>query len=439
MKTRIFSILTTFVLSIIAILVPTAYAATDQPRTFLVVVPGTLPADSGRAVVQALGELVAGASVGDRIAVYDGIALKSIADLTVPEARTAVGRVNKLRTEFGQLRAHLLADAAGDGNSLLVNLPGAYRVAAGLAGKDRLRILAFASALPLDEDGSGPLCQPGLVPSDGFVLDTSINSAFGTSDRGRDYLAGVKVDFCVLGPRMAELDRRPLERFYTIHAAALGAVLHTFTDDPALAVRKALAGGSEPGTSDTINADDRVKEIRRAGGSDPIPTAELPERARRALREAAAGLPAGVDNLVHVAVVWTSAGSTDIDLYVKASATSEEIGYAAARATSAGRYLRDVVRTPNQSSGEAWRGEWEGIVLPGADVAALDIWLNTFRNRGGEVSGFVRVQDGTRGSVDIPFVMRGTGDGATDRARRAESTDWLRVDVKTAFEAARAR
>lgn len=429
----------TAILVVITTFVHTAHAAADEPRTFLVVVPATLPADSGRAVVQAMGELVAGAAVGDRVAVCDGIALKSIADLTVPEARTPVARVNKLRVDFTKLRAHLLADAAGDANSLLVNLPGAYRVAAALPEKERLRIIVFASPLPLDEDGSGPLCQSGLVPSDGFVLDTSINSAFGTTDRGRDYLAGVKVDFCVLGPRMAELDRRPLERFYTIHAAALGGVLHTFTDDPALVVRKALAGGTDAATSDKVNPEDRAKEIRRAGGSDPIPTAELPERARRALRDAAAGLPAGVDNLVHVAVVWTSSGNTDIDLYVKPSATAEEIGFAAARATSAGRYLRDVVRTPNSSSGQAWRGEWEGIVLPGADAAALEVWLNTFSNRGGEVRGFVRVQDGTRGSVDIPFVMRGTGDGAKDRARRAESTDWFRIDAKTAIEAARSR
>lgn len=429
----------TAVAASLAMLVPLATVAEEAraERILVVGTPGFVDPEVGQEVFTGVTSAIGRATPGDRVEIYDALSVKLIASLTVPEGRTEVIRTNKLRKELAQLRRHLTEQSVRDvGRMNLVNLPAFYRHVAGMRIKPpaEMRVIIFGSLLPIDMRGDGPLCQVGQVPSDAWVIESTLTSQYGTQDLGSAYLKNVVVDYCSVGPRIPDIDRRSLERFIAIYTHRLGGVIHSFRSDAKLTVDLALQGGKEPATTDQLNEADTVKEIRRVGGTEPIPVQPVPEQARNALQGAGAALPRAQAGILHVAAVWTSAGSADVDLYVRPRPGSAELSFGMTRSAE-GRYLRDVRRSQATGESGSWQGDWEGVELPNGDPKLIEVWLNVFTSSGDKITGFVRIQHGQNFTVDVPFTMSGRADSAGDAGKRDRSSSWLRIDVQAALKA----
>lgn len=410
-------------------------------QSYVIVTPTSLSQQDAEIVWSTAQSLIGGADPGDRVQVLDAIQHRRIADITVPDAPSAKARLTRIKREIASLGTMLRAAPENPGDQRATDVPGCLAlIGAGMWNADEppIRIILVGSLFHSGADESMSF-TPGQYPSDGHLLATSRESVFGCADR-KGSLEGVIVHWCTLTDEGTPLERRAVERFWTIYIAELGGTLASCSPGPELVVERALNGASSSISADTIDRQDTevaIRTVRRAApqtNEEPAPVA-LPETppAER-LQEAAKVLPAARAGFCTIAAVWTSQdGQADVDLWVRPAPGSKELNFQATESPE-GRYLRDIRVAQHYRDNLEWKATWECVEVRAAALDRPTCYLNLYRNSGADVDGIVRIQLGER-TTNIPFRFSGMGDEADGRHARDTSSSWVKIDLAAGLAA----
>jgi len=429
---------------------------------------------------------------GDRISVFDGLALKPVVTLEVPTdlpVDTAVGRVRRLARELAALRTWLLSDRphapewAG-----AVDEPGFIRLAAAqLRASPRQPLAVLVLGSPFYTGAAGTLSafamSDGYVPSDGTLLVAPGQTPF--AQMGKDGLMGISVYWAYLDERFShEQHRMACGRFWALFFQTQGGTLASFAAAPGIALERLRLGVAEPCLAVSLDpADARVVAMRKViverapdaqqtnavesavqkppAASSPVlpqprgnPAPKLSASPAPPTTVAVASSPAGSNTLnaltdvlpatpsgkIGIGCVWVSPGSprpneADVDEYVT-TPEGEVLCYKHTDATS-GRYFRDV-RSAGSSldPAENWQSAWEYTELRdlnNAEAAKLKFSLNLFRGSGGPIQGFVQVSCGTRHATQPFTFSTPVGNEGLDPDQRP-SPFWIDIDIQALLD-----
>jgi len=408
-------------------------ATPPQATHWIVGVSPYLERDAKDAVFRSIGRLVLeGLPVGSSLAVYDAFHLKTVATISIPEAkafRSSRTRANQFAGELNRLRQFLAAspEPAPAGAEMLTNavrlpqfLDFVFENAANAAGVGQSTgLLVLGSPLYLDPKEPDCSMRDGYFPSDGHLLADRDRTVFGKG--GHD--TGIPNAILHLGyfgdPWISDVHRERVQRFWNLYAARRGLRLGTFSADlPTVftAVTRG-AGSGETGAPDfrSEGLDSKVEMVRitrDAGVSDWI-TRELlsgtrppPPRVRR--------------GPMKIGIRWR--GDLDLDLYARPKDGSETLYFEHMRSPE-GYYFKDHRSSPDR--------EYEFIEFESpVDVEAVTARINHF-------AGDSRSPRGPHGEVRIEFDGRIYSDdfqlasrrGNEGREGRGQAPYWTEIDV----------
>lgn len=400
----------------------------DAEKTVILVVHQGMSDADQKAAMATGKDLILGCGVGDVVQFHNASTLRRIASATIPETTSQRARLVALRRELAALQGDLELRPVdgGAGAHQPANIP-ALLTSLRTDGKPT-RIVVFSSLY--FNDGSAASFSRGQYLSDGWILGTSRESVFGTSDL-KGMLSGVFIDWVCTDAAIDTLERRTQVRYWTAWASELNAVLTSVENTASVAVENALKGLSSPVTTQTIDRADTAMEVRQFRAMPAArPTPAQPSPSAERLAATAAAVPAPRHGFANIFPVWTSDdGGADIDVWVKPAPSAAELNFSTTD-TPEGKYLRDVQRSRQNLAATNWTAAWEGVQIPAALLPTTVVWLNVYKNPGkADVHGFVRVQCDGR-STDIPFRFTGVrGDEATGRGARQNNPCWINIDL----------
>jgi hypothetical protein len=184
-----------------------------------------------------------------------------------------------------------------------------------------------------------------------------------------------------------------------------------------------------PKTTETVTPVQETTDIAPV----EIPLPQVPVVDSVSMTKAVAEIPRAPAGRIGIAVVWETpngaAAAADVDLYVKARASFDEVYWRHAQGQGA-VYFRDVRHAGPQRQGGDWTACWEYVEVKHVQPQDVSVWLNLYSARSA-VSGIVRVQHGGR-VVDQPFqfaVTRGNRGGDSSLAKRRESPFWQTINI----------
>ncbi|MBX3733919.1 MAG: hypothetical protein KF791_15190 [Verrucomicrobiae bacterium] len=348
----------------------------------------------------------------------DGETLQTIADAVVPDAALRV-RQQRLGPEI--LRT-VRAIRAATNEARTVNQPLLF---------DHIALQVREPSVPAEL----LLVAPGRYrnpkeaafgmqdawPSDGHLTATAARSVFSTVERAHR-LRGVTVEWLVtdFDDFANDSHRDGASRFWTLFLGTQDGRLGGFSPDHRIALARITEGrriplrtpAFDPADSEVVmhSRTRRITEMR-------TPSPRVSE------------IPTPPPGKTAIAILWDQGGTTnaavDLDLYVQPPSGGPEL-YFAKPESQYGRLFRDV-RQSLAASPESWRSTWEYVELSD-DSLPTEVWINLYQGRG-PIHGIVRVfRSGQEVELgfELPAVL---GDHASDRSRRSNSPQWIRVPL----------
>lgn len=258
----IFSMAFSIVLTLSA---PPSTPSPAQPTgtVYFVGMPTKIDPETIPSVMGTLTDLFLNAEPGDTVEVFDAARQRRICRRTIPETRTAKGRLNIVADDLVVVRRHFEAGLDGPGHLNLIDVPNFIDLVADAVreGKAETRILLVGLMYHGNGTDTRFHFRPGAYPTDGHILLPRDRGDFGTVGARRLFKA--RIDVCDLDWIDDDLDRRAIQRFWSIYAAERGITLTTWQADPGRAAELLLADRAEPYMAAEINRFDRRVEIRR--------------------------------------------------------------------------------------------------------------------------------------------------------------------------------
>lgn len=448
-----------------------AGASMHARRHFVVGLPPHMDQTAAKDALQAARKLLLRAAPGDRVGFFDAYNMRKIAACEIANGSDRA-RALKLKSVFAALNEHIqnaTADAGPVQNQ--VRAPQFFdfvgtsvRPAGG-----SVTLLVFSSHDYSDARDPAFVFGGLTYPGDGFVNAPSSRSIYGTADR-KTLLQGTVVHWSLSGSFASELVRTRVRRFWKVELEGMSAVLATFAASADEVVDRALAGASEPVTSELIDAHETELTMHsivqvahpsareecisptkpeRAGaaadGSAAQPTTPPttePVSATQAVASAISALPTSIDS-IDLAAVWTTqvagARGADVDVYLRPAGSPVELCY---RATSTPdgrcRYLRDIREAAPGIDDHRWVATWEVVQLdPATSLDESTCWLNLFKGTDSPISGIVRLAiDGKAATTSFSFPA-GPGNHGGNAGTRETDPNWIRIDLTSLRSSAR--
>jgi len=387
--------------------------------------------DARDGVFRALGRFVLeGMPAGSRLGVYDAYHLKTVATVSIPEAkafRSSRTRANQFSGELNRLRQFLAASPVPDppGTPIVTNavrlpqfLDFLFENAADTGDADEpATILVLGSPLYMDPKEPDCSMRDGYFPSDGHLLAARDRTVFGKGSRDTGIANGVLHLGYFGDPWISDVHRERVQRFWNLYAARRGLRLGSFSADlPTLFVAVARGAGDGEGEAVAFRGEgldpkvEMVRITRDAGVSDWI-TRELlsgsrppPPRTRR--------------GPMKIGIRWR--GDLDLDLYARPKESAQTLYFEHPRSPE-GYYFKDHRSSPDR--------EYEFIEFESpVDVDRVEARINHFagnapRGPGGEV----RIEfDGRIYSGDFQLASHRGNEG---REGRGQGPHWTTIDV----------
>ncbi|MBN8248393.1 MAG: hypothetical protein J0L84_13240 [Verrucomicrobia bacterium] len=406
--------------------------ATPAPAgRWIVGISPFLEHESKDAVYRALGRFVLeGLPTGSSLAVYDAFHLKTVASISIPEAkafRSSRTRANQFGGELNRLRQFLASSpgpdaAAGPTLTNAVRLPQfldfLYENAAGSGtAADPSVLLVLGSPMYVDPKEPDCSMRDGYFPSDGHLLAGRDRTVFGKGSRDTG-ISNAVVHLGYFGdPWISDVHRERVQRFWNLYATRRGLRPGSFSADLPT-VLAAVTRGIGPGEAGTPafrgeGLDSKVEMVRitrDAGVSDWI-TRELlsgnrppPPRIRK--------------GPMKIGIRWR--GDLDLDLYARPKDGSQTLYFEHARSPE-GYYFKDHRSSPDR--------EYEFIEFESpVDVDRVQARINHFAgNAPGGPGGEVRIEfDGRIYSGAFELASRRGNEG---REGRGQGPYWTEIDV----------
>lgn len=248
-------------------------AVVDTPPTSFVI--GIAPGATGEAaeiIIDGIKNLASAAEKGTSFTIYDALKNRKITGFTTPTGRSDRLNEREINKSVKPVSAYLdRAQTVRSGEASEVNLPSFLDSISSSVrlGGGGTRVVIFGSLFFNDDREPHASFTEGFAPSDGFLLQSSYQNIFGTSDK-EGALSGVAVDICTLGHQAGSLEQRSVERFWSLFLSRQNAALCTVEAYPDVLITRAVAGAVDPVTTSAIDLSDTVLEIRPVRKPTPV-------------------------------------------------------------------------------------------------------------------------------------------------------------------------
>lgn len=411
-----------FIATTFATLAP-AYA---QQRQYVIGVSPYLIKDDREKVYQRVGAFILeGADNGDVVDLYDAVALKPIARITIPDVP------NNPRARVTRLKGELLAwknfckeePAHQPEQAATIQLPQFLALVSSHVKRmdSPLTVVLIGSPFYIDKDEPAFNTTDGFFPSDGHLLTDLKGSVFGVAEK-RGLLKDVTVHFAYLHEAFITDDQRnSISRFWTLFIGEQGGSLASFAADLSLIVDRARGNVRQPFMKAEINKSDSKIQMHRI-----IRRERAAESATSWIENDAAPVaapaPAVTSGKLKVGIRWTP--DVDLDLYVCPRPGAVELYYKKNRSAD-GIHVKDFLTSPSKSNG------YETVEFSSdVDIRQVTAAVNFYSGAcPGGVTGTVRIMFNDK-LYQGDFKIGATkGNSGGDSSSRDKSPFWQVLDI----------
>ncbi len=373
------------------------------------------------------GFVLEGMPVGSSLGIYDAYELRTVATLTIPNAkafRSGRTRINQFREELNHLKRFLAVEPSETNRwerppAGSVRLPQFLDFIADTPEDPGLSLVILVLGSPLYVDPREPSCSmvEGYFPSDGHLRASRDRSVFGVRD-GNQPMTDAALLLGYFGdPWISELHRERVQRFWSLYAAGRGCPVGVFSADLPTVFAALLRSGaaSEAGASrfqigSSATKVEMIRITRDMGVAHWITRESLPGNP-----PPPPGSPIGP---MKIGIRWT--GDIDLDLYAASKPGSDTLFFEHPRSPE-GYYFKDHRSSPDR--------EYEFIEFESpVDARRVNARINFFAGSGdrGPV-GEVRIEFEGR-IYAAPFAITAHR-GNQGREGRSQTPCWSDIDV----------
>ena len=376
--------------------------------------------------------LVEDLPLNSKLRVYDAFELKSITELSVPNAeafKSPKTRANQFAPAIRDVKLFLAEEHAKPTNSHL-SFEGAIRLPQFLDFlSENLRktglspaVLLIGSPLYQDPKEPGFSMVDGYFPSDGHLHASREQSVFGfVKDAGP--ALPLNVHWVYFGdPWVSDLHRERVTRFWSLYLERRAAQLATFTGDLPTAMQSFREGAKPSPRGWTAAMESKIEMLRVSRNveiTDWLTRDDLPDRAPPA--------PAIRLGPMKIGIRW--APNIDLDLYATPAPGGDTLFFQHVRSPM-GYYYKDHRSSPGK--------EYEFIVFEApVDVRELEVFVNFYKGYcPGGPRGEVRIEFDGR-IYSAPFSIPAER-GNLGRSGAAAQEFWTRIPVQEVLKIAAA-
>jgi hypothetical protein len=363
------------------------------------------------------------------LAIYDAFELKTITQVTLPNARvfnSPKTRANQFAPAIRNLKVFLAEEHLKPTNNRHLNFVDAIRLPQFLDFLDENLALTNAQAAllligsPLYQDAKEPgfSMVDGYFPSDGHLQAAREKSIFGFTPDSRAR-ASLAVHWVYFGdPWVSDLHKEKVTRFWNLYLERRDAQMSAFTGDLPTALQSFRQAGSTPRTSAkrwSPDADQTKIEMLRI--SRNVEIADWLTRDK--LSETPLLPPANMVGPMKIGIRWQA--RIDLDLYATPRPGAETLFFEHARSPE-GYYYKDHRSSPGK--------EYEFIEFESpVDCREVEAFVNFYKGH---------CPEGPRGEVRIEFGGRIYGgpfslpaeEGNLGRSGRSQQEFWTRIPIQ---------
>lgn len=373
------------------------------------------------------GFVLEGMPVGSSLGIFDAHELRTVATLTIPNAkafRSGRTRINQFREELSLLK-RFLATQPSETNQWerptagSIRLPQFLDFIADAPAEPAAPLVILVLGSPLYVDPREPSCSmlEGYFPSDGHLRASRDHSVFGVREGSRKMTQATLLMGYFGDPWISEVHRERVQRFWSLYGAGRGCPLEVFSADlptvfAALLRRGAVseAGASRFQMDSSATKVEMIRITQDMGVAHWITREILPGNSPPPPRS-----PVGP---MKIGIRWT--GDIDLDLYAASKPGAETLFFEHPR-TPEGYYFKDHRSSPER--------EYEFIEFESpVDTRRVNARINFFagsRDRG--PVGEVRIEFEGR-IYAAPFTLTAHR-GNQGREGRSQSPYWFDINV----------
>ena len=364
------------------------------------------------------------------LAIYDAFELKTITQLSLPDARafnSPKTRANQFAPAIRDLKLFLAQDQQKPTNShssfeAAIRLPQFLDFLARTTTTDsKVSLLLIGS--PLYQDAKEPAFSmvDGYFPSDGHLQASLEQSVYGFSGDRTD-APPLMVDWIYFGdPWVNDLHKEKITRFWTHYLERRGAQLAALTGDLPIALQSFRQPGTAGATSPThwtVDTAQRKIEMLRVNRGVTI-TDWL---TRDTLPEGGQTPPSIMVGPMKIGIRWKE--RIDLDLYATARPGTETLHFKHVRSPE-GYYYKDHRSSPGR--------EYEFIEFESpVDVREVEAFINFYKGScPGGARGEVRIEFDGR-IYGLPFFIPAE-QGNLGRAGPSQQEFWTPIPIQKAL------
>jgi len=360
------------------------------------------------------------------LAIYDAFNLKTITQVTLPNARvfnSPKTRANQFAPAVRDLKLFLATDHIRPTNAHLnfestIQLPQFLDFLIENLKTTNVVPSVFLIGSPLYQDAKEPAFSmvDGYFPSDGHLLAARDKSVFGSTG-DTNATTALTVHWVYFGdPWLNELHKEKVSRFWTLYLQGRAGTLATFSGDLPTVMRGFRAAGS-PSTFRQWTLDPEQTKIEMLRVSRSVEVADWLTRDNPA--GTAQTPPSVMVGPMKIGIRWKH--NIDLDLYATPHRDAETLFFQHLRSPE-GYYYKDHRSSPGR--------EYEFIEFESpVDIREVEASVNFYK---GDCPG------GPRGEVRIEFDGRIYGatfsipssEGNQGRSGRSQQDFWTRIPVK---------
>jgi hypothetical protein len=402
---------------------------TRPPQSFVIGISPYLEKSAKDEVYRSVVRLlVEDLPLNSTVAIYDTFNLKSVAQVTLPNARafdSPKTRANQFAPAIRDLKQFLAKDHPKPANPRLnfdsaLRLPQFCDFLAENRPDSNSPVLVLLMGSPLYQDAKEPAFSmvDGYFPSDGHLQTSRERSVFGFNG-DTNSMPSMLVHWVYFGdPWVNDLHKEKVTRFWTLYLERRAARLAVFSGDLPTALRSFCQGTAGTQTFPVRWAvDPRQTRVEMLRISRNVDVADW--LTRDGLPETAQPPPSVMVGRMKIGIRWKD--DIDLDLYAAPRHGSETLFFQHPRSPE-GYYYKDHRSSPGR--------EYEFIEFESpVDVREVEAFVNFYKGScPGGPHGEVRIEFDGRiygGLFSIP-----ASEGNLGRSGRAQQDFWTRIPVQ---------
>ena len=359
------------------------------------------------------------------LAIYDAFGLKSIASVTLPNARVFASpktRANQFAGAVRDLKTFLVEDHPKPANARLnfgdsIQVPQFLDFLAQNLPSTNPPSAVLLIGSPLYRDAKEPVFSmvDGYFPSDGHLLATREKSVFGSDGSASPPLTVHWVYFA--DPWLSDLHREKVTRFWTLYFAQRGSQLAAFSGDLPTVLQAFCHPRGESSTVATkYSLDPEQTKIEMLRVSRDVDVADWLTRDSLQTSQKPPSIMVGP---MKIGIRWKE--NVDLDLYAAAHSGAETLFFQHTRSPE-GYYYKDHRSSPGR--------EYEFIEFESSvDIREVEAMVNFYKGH---------CPDGARGEVRIefdgriygaPFSIEAT-EGNRGRSDPGQEEFWTQIPIR---------